>query len=220
MGDKIKEAYKSSKNIYDAVLMQESFFSKIYTKLFWNGVNNIEIANKVLSFIPDDFCGSLLDVPVGTALFTYKKYKILKNAQINCLDYSIDMLELAKKRMEDLKISNVEMIQGDVGALPLEAESQDIVLSMNGFHAFPNKEKAFEETYRVLKRGGIFIGGFYIKDESRATDWLIKNVLSKKGWFTPPYYSKHELEKILKNLYTNLEINNKSAIVYFKCVKA
>lgn len=27
---------------------------------------------------------------------------------------------------------------------------RDIVLSMNGFHAFPNKKKAFEETYQKV----------------------------------------------------------------------
>jgi SAM-dependent methyltransferase len=38
-----------------------------------------------------------------------------------------------------------------------------IVVSMNGFHAFPNKKKAFQETWRVLKPGGTFIACFYIK---------------------------------------------------------
>ena len=36
----------------------------------------------------------------------------------------------------------------------MEANSFDIVLSMNGFHAFPDKKKAFRETHRVLKPGG------------------------------------------------------------------
>lgn len=30
-------------------------------------------------------------------------------------------------------------------------ETYDIVVSMNGFHAFPDKERAFRETWRVLK---------------------------------------------------------------------
>ena len=36
-------------------------------------------------------------------------------------------------------------------------ESFDIVVSMNGFHAFPDKQKAFGETWRVLKPGGTFL---------------------------------------------------------------
>jgi len=38
--------------------------------------------------------------------------------------------------------------------------SFDIVLSLNGFHAFPDKEAAYRETYCVLKPGGIFCGCF------------------------------------------------------------
>ena len=41
-----------------------------------------------------------------------------------------------------------------MGALPLSDGSCDVVMSMNGFHAFPDKKKAFRETYRVLKPGG------------------------------------------------------------------
>ena len=43
-----------------------------------------------------------------------------------------------------------------MGALPLSDGSCDVVMSMNGFHAFPDKKKAFRETYRVLKPGGRF----------------------------------------------------------------
>lgn len=39
-------------------------------------------------------------------------------------------------------------------------ETYDIVVSMNGFHAFPDKERAFRETWRVLKNGGTFIACF------------------------------------------------------------
>jgi ubiquinone/menaquinone biosynthesis C-methylase UbiE len=46
-------------------------------------------------------------------------------------------------------------MQGDVGNLKFSNETFDIVLSMNGFHAFPDKEKAFSETARVIKKGGI-----------------------------------------------------------------
>lgn len=49
------------------------------------------------------------------------------------------------------------MYSGDVSYLKMNDESYDIVVSMNGFHAFPDKKKAFQETWRVLKPGGTFI---------------------------------------------------------------
>lgn len=182
VADKIQNAYHDSKNIYDGVLTQGNIFSKLYIKLFWSGTDDNEIARKVLSYIPNDFDGELLDVPVGTAVFTEAKWEALANAKITCLDYSEDMLAQAQARLAECQ--HISFIQGDVGNLPMEDETYDIVVSMNGFHAFPDKERAFRETWRVLKNGGTFIACFYIKEKSKITDWLVKNILSKKGWFT------------------------------------
>ena len=38
----------------------------------WSVTDDNEIAEKVLSYVPDDFSGKLLDIPVGTAVFTEK----------------------------------------------------------------------------------------------------------------------------------------------------
>lgn len=86
MADKIQNAYETSKNIYDDVLTQRNIFSKLYIKLFWSGTDDNDIARKVLSYVPDDFSGNLLDVPVGTAVFTENKWSSLKNAPIVILD--------------------------------------------------------------------------------------------------------------------------------------
>ena len=51
------------------------------------------------------------------------------------------MLEKAVQRLKDS--SHISFVQGDVGALPLSDGSCDVVVSMNGFHAFPDKKKAF-----------------------------------------------------------------------------
>lgn len=217
MADKIQTAYRDSKDIYDDVLTQGSFFSRLYIKLFWSGTDDNEIARKVLAYIPDDFSGVLLDVPVGTAVFTKEKWRSLSNATIICLDYSEDMIAQAKARVADC--SHVSCIQGDVGQLPLEDGSCDIVLSMNGFHAFPDKKKAFLETWRVLKPGGRFIACFYIRGEAAITDWLVKNILSKKGWFTPPFQTKSELKAVLEQMYQKIDFHTDGSMVYFECVK-
>lgn len=217
MADKIQDAYESSKNIYDGVLTQGNFFSRMYIKLFWSGTDDNEIARKVLSYIPDDFSGKLLDVPVGTAVFTQRKWSSLKNAHITCLDYSTDMLEQAKRRLDGQ--GHINFIQGDVGNLQMDDESFDIVLSMNGFHAFPDKQKAFRETCRVLKSGGDFIACFYIKGKSKKTDRLVKNILAKKGWFTPPFQTEEELKNTLQKMYKEVELHVDGSMAYFHCVK-
>lgn len=217
MADKIQRAYHDSKNIYDAVLTQRSFWSRLYIKLFWSGTDDNEIAGKVLAYIPGDFNGVLLDVPVGTAVFTKEKWQVLSKAKIICFDYSEDMLVQAEAHLANC--SHISCMQGDVGQLPLENELCDIVLSMNGFHAFPDKRKAFQEIWRVLKPGGKFIACFYIKGESRITDWLVKNILAKKGWFTPPFQTGSEIKGLLERTYERVDFHIDGSMVYFECVK-
>ena len=217
VSDRIRTAYHASKDIYDDVLTQGNFLSRQYIRFFWSGTDDNEIARKVLGYIPDDFSGTLLDVPVGTAVFTEEKWRKLSEAQITCLDYSSDMLDKAEQRLGDC--GHISFVQGDVGDLPLSAQSCDVVISMNGFHAFPDKRKAFRETYRVLKQGGSFIACFYIRGRSKRTDWLVNNILSKKGWFTPPFPTEEQLKKILNKLYSEVELHVDGSIVYFRCVK-
>jgi len=219
MGDKIKDSYRQSRNIYDDVLTQSKWWSRLYMDVFWGGIDDNEIAAKTLSYISDEFCGELLDVPVGTGVFTTRKYSGMKEAKITCLDYSEDMLVQARKRFEEEGIDNVQTVQGDVGALPFADESFDIVLSMNGFHVFPDKGKAWSEVHRVLKAGGSLVACFCIKGESRISDWLMQRVLSKKGWFTPPFDTYLSLKEKLERNYVLEEYHKEGSMVYLKARK-
>ena len=61
------------------------------------------------------------------------------------------MMAQAQEKARRMRLENVAFRQGDVGALPFEDGSFDTVLSLNGFHAFPDKEAAYRETLRVLQ---------------------------------------------------------------------
>ena len=219
MSDKIQDSYRQSRNIYDDVLTRSTWWSRVYMDLFWGGVDDNEIARKVLSYIPDDFADKLLDVPVGTGVFTAAKYARMLRADIIGLDYSQDMLNQARVRFRQERIGNCRLIQGDVGALPFADGTFDIVLTMNGFHAFPDKEKAYSEVNRVLKPGGRLVGCFCIRGESRRTDWLMKRILSRKGWFTPPFETFDSLMERLAAGYRLDEYHKEGSIVYFAVTK-
>jgi ubiquinone/menaquinone biosynthesis C-methylase UbiE len=192
---KIAKAYKSSKNYYDDALAGERWWAKLYVRGIW-GADEREITGRLFGYLPGGFHGKLLDVPVGTALFTAGKYREMPNARITALDYSQTMLEQARARLDGCP--NVTCVQGDVGALPFEDASFDVVFSMNGFHAFPDKAAAFRETARVLKPGGLLLSTFYLRRERLAADIFVKAYLEPRGFFTPPYWTKAELETILR----------------------
>ena len=222
--DEIRESYKTLGNIsgvYDGIITRSTPLGKLMDSLIW-GLDASLAAKWIddaLSPIPTDFSGSLLEVPVGTGVLTMPVYQKLPRAKITCLDYSAGMMENAKKRAGAMGISNVSFVQGDVGALPFQDESFDIVLSLNGFHAFPDKDAAFRETARVLKKGGIFCGCFYIKEEFQRTDWFVKHLYVPKGFFTPPFETKASLEARLRDLYTEVSVHTVKAEGIFRCRK-
>jgi SAM-dependent methyltransferase len=216
--NKISKGYRDASNIYDDYILADKPVFKIIAKLVWGFVDK-DYSEKLLAHIPDDFSGKLLDVPCGTGVLTSQKYAYLKNASITGMDYSPDMLNIAKRRFANDHINNIEWVRGDVGDMPFENETFDTVLSMNGFHAFPDKEKAFGEIKRVLKNEGFFIGCFYIKGIVKRTDWFIQKVFVKNGTFTPPFYDKDEITEKLRGDYKEAELWNMGSIVCFRCKK-
>ena len=217
--DKIKNSYKFSKSFYDEAITQGKWWSKLYFRLLWGGVDDNEIARRVLGWIPDDFKGSMLDVPVGTAVFTAEKYGRMKQADITCLDYSHDMLEQAAYRFREAGISNIKTIQGDVGALPFKDGSFDIVLCMNGLHVFPDKDKAYSEILRTLKPSEELLACFYIAGEQKVADCLAKTVMTRMGWFTPPFDTASDVRRRLEPYYDIIDFHVEGAMLYFRARK-
>lgn len=184
-----------------------------------NREDALEYQARTFEPIPSDFSGSLLEVPVGTGVLSMPVWRTLSNADITCLDYSESMMESAKKRADEMAISNIKFVQGDVGNLQFEDEQFDIVTSLNGFHAFPDKEAAYSETYRVLKKGGIFCGCFYVSGSNLHTDKMIRRFYIKSGFFTEPFETVESLETRLKKMYSKVEVSNVESIAIFNCVK-
>lgn len=215
--NQIENAYAFSKNFYDTVMTQKNIFTKLYAYLFWSGTDDRKVAERILSRIPDDFHGKILDIPAGTAVLTEHKWRSLKHAEITCLDYSMDMLKQAEQRLSDCP--HIKFVQGDAANLSMTDEIYDLVISMNGFHAFSAKQKAFSEMQRVLKPDGVFTGCFYIRGKSGMTDFMVNQVLSRKGWFTPPFQTEEEVRNMLNKNYRHAEIETDGSILIFHCRK-
>ena len=220
----IKNAYRQTgghASFYDGMMTYSTFTGKAICRIVWNmdGRMNGLYLDRALSGVPEGFTGKLLEVPVGTGVLTMPVYRTLPGADITCLDYSPDMMSAARARAERMGIKNARFVQGDVGALPFDDGSFDIVLSLNGFHAFPDKEAAWRETFRVLKPGGTFCGCFYVKGGCGRTDWFIRNLYQPKGYFTPPYETEDSLRTRLSRLYSEVEVTRFEGIACFRCRK-
>ena len=222
--EQIKNAYKltgGNASFYDGMMTYATLPGKAICRAVWNmdAEKNLRYIEQALSGVPMDFTGKLLEVPVGTGVLTMPMYQDLPNAEITCLDYSADMMNAARQKADRAGIKNISFMQGDVGALPFPDESFDIVLSLNGFHAFPDKEAAYRETFRVLRKGGVFCGCFYIQGGCKRTDWFVDHLYVPKGFFTPPFETQTSLRKRLQGMYADVSVTAVEGIGCFTCKK-
>ncbi len=222
--EQIKNAYKltgGNASFYDGMMTYSTFLGKTVCRIVWNmdREKNLDYLERALSGVPEGFEGRMLEVPVGTGVLTMPVYRELPKADVTCLDYSEAMMASAQAKARAAGLQNVRFMQGDVGALPFEDEAFDIVLSLNGFHAFPDKEAAYRETFRVLNPGGTFCGCFYVRGGCTRTDWFIKPLYQPKGFFTPPYETEDSLRVRLEGMYSVVEVSRVEGIGCFKCVK-
>lgn len=72
------------------------------------------------------------------------------------VDFSIPMLERARKNASVRGFYNVEFRQGDIEKLPVDDNSVDVVVSNCVLNLVPNKEAVLKEIFRVLKPGAHF----------------------------------------------------------------
>ncbi|HMV08096.1 MAG TPA: arsenite methyltransferase [Cyclobacteriaceae bacterium] len=72
------------------------------------------------------------------------------------IDFTDKMVEKAKINAEKLGYTNVEFRQGDIENMPLAGNIADVVVSNCVLNLVPNKQQAFAETFRILKKGGHF----------------------------------------------------------------
>lgn len=72
------------------------------------------------------------------------------------IDFTNTMIERARTNAEKLKFKNVEFRLGDIENIPIATGVADVVVSNCVMNLVPDKQKAFQEVYRILRPGGHF----------------------------------------------------------------
>lgn len=96
----------------------------------------------------------LLDVATGTGDMAFMADKILHPAKITGIDLSMGMLDVAKRRLADLKDkpgATIEFLKGDAENLPFADNSFDAATVTFGVRNFGDLHKGLSEMRRVLR---------------------------------------------------------------------
>ena len=156
----------------------------------------------------------VLDLCCGTGWTANELSKVAK--VVKAVDYSKESIEKAKKEFQN---ENLFFEQMNALNLKYPDSSFDTVVSMEAIEHFTeNDGKVFlSEVYRVLKKGGYFVGS----TPQVETKNPLKILAMKK---IDPYhlhlYSKKMLEKSLSAIFDRVEVESQPEDwMLFKCIK-
>lgn len=112
--------------------------------------------------VPTDYAGiergdTVVDLGCGAGndIFIALPYAG-KEGKLIGIDFTEEMLTKANNNKVKLGADNVEFKLGEIENLPLDENIADVIISNCVLNLVPNKEKAFDEIYRVLNVGGHF----------------------------------------------------------------
>jgi len=167
----------------------------------------------------------VLETAAGTGRVTkHIAEKIGDQAKLIATDINKSMLDIA---MKQVNASNVEFLIADSQNLPFPDSSFDCVVCQFGFMFLPDRQKGFNEAWRVLKPGGQFIFVTWDKSENNITLSISQQTVLKYLKGSPPAfyarpYSMHNPAELQNHLtvagFTNAIIER--VILYGECPSA
>jgi SAM-dependent methyltransferase len=91
----------------------------------------------------------------GNDVFVARRF-VGEKGRVIGVDMTEEMIVRAQRNQKKLEYQNVDFRLGDIEKLPVSTDEVDVVISNCVLNLVPDKRKAFQEIYRVLKPGGHF----------------------------------------------------------------
>jgi SAM-dependent methyltransferase len=128
------------------------------------------------------------------------------------IDFTENMISKARKNADKLNYNNVEFRFGDIEDIPVGDEVADVVVSNCVLNLVPDKRKAFQETFRVLKKGGHFSVSDIVLEGSLPEN--LKNVVAMYAGCISGAIQKEDYLQVVKETgFTNIEIQKEKTVV-------
>ncbi|MBI4665049.1 MAG: class I SAM-dependent methyltransferase [Nitrospinae bacterium] len=181
--DSIQKIYKNYSSIYDLLF-----------KGFFHPRQRLAISN--LNITPG---ARVLDVGVGTGL-TLPLYP--SHCQVTGIDISSHMLKQARKKVEKMGLTNVQLMEMDACDLAFEENTFDFVIATHIISVVPDPFKVIDEMRKVAKPNGqIVIVNHFVSSNP---------VIAKMENFCDPFFRKlgWRMDMSLEDLVaaTNLQV--------------
>jgi len=112
--------------------------------------------------VPTEFAGIkkgdlVVDLGSGAGNDVFVARSIVgEEGKVIGLDFTQEMIDKANANNTKVGFKNIEFKLGEIENMPLENDSADVVISNCVLNLVPDKGKAFNEIYRILKPGAHF----------------------------------------------------------------
>jgi SAM-dependent methyltransferase len=110
---------------------------------------------------------TVLDVGCGAGIDAIlAAYRAGPSGRVIALDFLPEMLARAEEAVAEADLDNVELLEGDMEAIPLPDASVDHVISNGVLNLAPRKRRVLAESARVLvPGGGLAVSDLTVGDE-------------------------------------------------------
>lgn len=138
------------------------------------------LALAALGITPKDH---VLEIGYGTGDALAEAAKMARSGFAAGIDRSMDMLQIGWKRTQKVKAKNLTVLRGDVSWMPWSACSFDKLFCVDGVTEWPCTRSGLEESFRVLKPGGLLVLAEYISPKfSKAKALALAHLLTVVGF--------------------------------------
>lgn len=111
--------------------------------------------SKLTSYLSLKQSANVLELGCGPGYYSAAVARNIPNGKLMLVDIQQEMLDMAKKRLAALGVSNVDYVQADAAALPFENDAFDTVFLIAVLGESSDKEMCIKELHRVLREGGL-----------------------------------------------------------------
>lgn len=204
--NRVMSLFKSSEPSPEVIAQQLRKPSGEYAKEVGDNMDKVNEAlyNLTLDVMEPQGDDRILEIGFGTGKFFDKLIASAKDIRVSGIDYSEEMLELAKSNNLDSITSGKLALQlGNSDAIPFPDESFDKVYCNMVIYFWDQPEKHLKEVCRVLKPGGKFYSGIRSRKSMNSfpfvkygfnlyerVEW--KNILKQNGFF--PLETRKQLD--------------------------
>ncbi len=136
---------------------QSLFWDKVARKYAAKSVPDQSVYEQKLMLTQKLFRSDTLVLEIGCGTGSTSLIHAPHVAKITAIDFSAEMIQIAKDKAQSQKIKNIDFSQASVDKMNYPENEFDIIMAHSILHLLEDKNTTLRKIYKSLKPGGYFI---------------------------------------------------------------